>query len=220
MKLRFFTILLICLATLNFFGCATQPYVLKPPERIRTGGIYHKVMPGETLWRISKLYNVDLDEIVSVNKLPNAAKIERGQMIFIPGAVSEMRIELAKASPTDTNFAWPIDGKVITYFGERFNDRLSKGLNIQFRDKKDVLASRSGRVSFADFLKGYGKTVIIEHPDGLSTVYAYNSQIFVKPKDSVNQGMVIGRCDTQDSSYLHFEVRRGSRPQNPLHYLP
>lgn len=208
--LIFFTLL-----TISFIGCATQAPVTKPAQPLMTGGIYHKVMAGETLWRISQIYNVDLDTLVEVNRIPNAAKIEKGQLIFIPGASSQKSIEVKKINISDTNFIWPIEGKIIAFFGERFNDRLNKGLEIQAKSKKDILASRSGRVSFADFLKGYGKTIIIEHPDGISTIYAQNLEIFVKPKDLVNQGMVIAK-----SEYLHFEIRNGAKAQNPLYYLP
>lgn len=207
---------------INVVGCATVPYVSNPSGPVMAGGIYHKVLSGETLWRISQMYNVDLDTLVNVNRIPNVAKIEKGQLIFIPGATQQKTPEVEKINLSDSNFIWPVEGKVVAYFGERFDDRLNRGLNIQIKSKREVLASRSGKVSFADFLKGYGKTVIIEHPDGISTVYANNSEIFVKPKDLVNQGMLIAKCDGDSSrkDYFHFEIRKGLKSQNPLYYLP
>ncbi len=216
--------LVLSFVILALMGCATTAqYAVAPTLPLATGGIYHKVMTGETLWRISQLYNIDLDSLVSVNRIPDAAKIEKGQMIFIPGVTLTRSTAMERSYSSDTNFIWPLEGKIVSYFGERFKGRLNKGINIQARNKKDVRASRSGRVSFADFLKGYGNTLIIDHGDGLSTVYCVNSQIFVKPKDAVTQGTVIGKCDTgssADAPSLHFEIRRGSKSQNPLYYLP
>jgi murein DD-endopeptidase MepM/ murein hydrolase activator NlpD len=216
--------LLFIFLILNLCGCATQQYMPATPEPFRTGGIYHKVLPGETLWRISQDYNIDLDVLVNVNRIPNAAKIEKGQMIFIPGATSAKSVEPEKTYSAEFNFIWPAQGKIIAYFGERFNDRLNKGLNIQMKGEAEILSSRSGRVSFAGFLKGYGRTLIIDHGDGFSTVYANNSQVLLKAKDFVSQGMVVARSQPDARkgavSYLHFEIRRGSKPQNPLYYLP
>jgi len=77
-------------------------------------------------------------------------------------------------------------------------------------------------VAFAGSLVGYGKTIIIEHREGVSTVYCGNSSVAVKTGDTVKQGMTIakaGQTPRQDGSNLHFEIRRKNKPQNPLYYL-
>ncbi|MDP2938877.1 MAG: peptidoglycan DD-metalloendopeptidase family protein [Candidatus Omnitrophota bacterium] len=208
---------------LNLTGCATQNYTVTPTQAFITQGLYHKVLPGETLWRISQIYNIDLEELVSVNKIPDAAKIEKGQMIFIPGKKATSIIEPEKVFPSESNFIWPSKGKVIAYFDQLFQDRLNKGINIQIKPNEEIVSSRAGKVVFADSLKGYNQTVIIEHGDGFSSVYALNSQIFAKPNDLVVQGMVIAKADavkSQQLNFLHFEIRKGSKAQNPLFYLP
>jgi murein DD-endopeptidase MepM/ murein hydrolase activator NlpD len=71
-------------------------------------------------------------------------------------------------------------------------------------------------------LKGFGKTLIIDHNDGYETVYAYNSELLIKQGDSVRQNDCIARVGSSGRAsgpMLHFEIRKGGQPQNPLSYL-
>ena len=86
-----------------------------------------------------------------------------------------------------------------------------------------VVAARSGRVSFVDqALRGYGKTVILEHSKEFSTVYARNSVILVSAGQSVKRGDPIAETGFEGkgaSPQLYFEVRRHARAEDPLKYL-
>ncbi|MDD5097794.1 MAG: M23 family metallopeptidase, partial [Candidatus Omnitrophica bacterium] len=101
---------------------------------------------------------------------------------------------------------------------------VNKGINLQGLNQTDILASRSGRVVFyVPELGNFGKTVIIDHGDGLRTVYSRVSEVFVRPGEDVQRGQVIARVGSTNkdkSVYLHFEIRKGAIPQNPLFYLP
>jgi len=205
---------------LNIFACAPGPYV-KPALPTGIPGIYHRVERGETLWRISKIYNIDLDEITKVNHIPDAATIDMGQLIFIPHRQKSQNLA-AKSSTED--FIWPVRGRVISTFGQTFNTMINKGLNIQCSRSLDIVASRSGKIVFYDDnFKDFGKTIIIDHGDGFSTVYARNSQVFIKIGDYTPKGALIakaGSTDRDKNTYLHFEIRKGHIPQNPYFYLP
>jgi len=205
---------------LNISGCVPSPYIKRavPPG---LPGIYHRVEKGQTLWRISKLYDVELEQIATINHIPDATKIESGQLIFIPHR--QRQIPTFDRYSSD-DFIWPIRGKVIATFGQTVNNMLNKGINIQPYNNLDVVAARSGRVVFYKDNFGYfGKTLIIEHNDGFSTVYARNSQVFIRVGDNVEKGAVIARVDSAGrgkNTYLHFEIRKGYTPQNPFFYLP
>ena len=67
----------------SFMGCATVPPVA-PPISAKIPGTYHRVEKSQTLWKFSKIYNVDLEELVKINHISDATSIEVGQMIFIP----------------------------------------------------------------------------------------------------------------------------------------
>lgn len=207
---------------LNFTGCATAPLV-SPPSPTGIPGIYHCVEKGQTLWRISKIYNVDLEELVRVNRIPDASSIELGRLIFIPHRQKQQTPPYKSTLFED--FIWPARGKVIASFGQNFNNMLNKGINIQTSGASDVVASRSGKVIFYTAnLKGFGKTIIIDHGDGFSTVYTRNSQVFVKVGDNVQQKTVIAKIDSSGNrdknAYLHFQIRKGHLAQNPYFYLP
>jgi len=217
-------ILIISLLFLGIAGCASAPTYTRPvaPAAQTMPGIYHRIEKGQTLWRVSRIYGVDLEELVRVNRIADAKAIEIGQQVFIPNRLKPAS-QPAKDSDSE-DFIWPVRGKVIFPFGQTYNNMLNKGINIQPYGSWEVLASRSGRVVFtADDFIGFGKTVIIEHTGGLFTVYARNSALFVKPGDNVQKGMLIAKAGASGrdrNTYLHFEVRRGAIPQNPLFYLP
>jgi len=177
-------------------------------------GIYHRVEKSQTLWRISKIYNVELDEIAKINHISDTANIEVGQLIFIPNRQKQLSVPIRYSSD---DFIWPMRGKVTTAFGQTSNNMINKGINIQPYNNLDVVAARSGRVIFYSDNFGYfGRTLIIDHGDGFSTVYARILEVFIKAGDSVQQGTIIAKT----GSYLHFEIRKGHIPQNPIFYLP
>ncbi len=220
-KTLFYAVFLFC--CFSVIGCATTPPIPPSPKpQISMPGVYHQVERGQTLWRISKMYNVDMDEIVRVNHIPDATSIEPGQRIFIPSAQQRKQQSYVETGPED--FAWPLKGRVIASFGQVYNDMVNKGLNIQKTDDQDVLASRSGKVIFYnDNFGSFGRTIIIDHGDGFSTVYARNSEVFVKAGDYVQKGAVIARINPSGrdrNPYLHFEIRKGYISQNPYFYLP
>ena len=67
-------------------GCATPP--AKPPQIAESGGIYHEVQKGQTLWGIAASYGIKADELKRLNKLPDSSKLSIGQLLYIPGKKS------------------------------------------------------------------------------------------------------------------------------------
>ncbi len=120
-------------------------------------------------------------------------------------------------------FAWPLKGQVIVPFGAKENGISSKGIVIKSTEGSLVVAAKDGRVKFVDeALRGYGKTVILEHLDGFSTVYARNSEILVKLGQGVHQGEPIakvGRAGAGSFPQLYFEIRNKSKAEDPDLYL-
>jgi len=118
---------------------------------------------------------------------------------------------------------WPLEGQVVVPFGGREENISVKGIVIQAAEGARVVAAEGGRVSFVDEnLKGYGRTVIIEHGAGFATVYARNSEILVAPGQWVRQGEAIAKAGTSGRGLfpqLYFEVRRNAKAEDPLRYL-
>jgi murein DD-endopeptidase MepM/ murein hydrolase activator NlpD len=207
-------------------GCATvsKPSVSTTEEKgiAQRKGVYHKVNKGETLWRIAKTYKISPDEIIQANSIPNAASIEENQLLFIPDvdAVQSVVLPLSPGGK-DIDYAWPLKGRVVSYFDDRKGAYKNPGIDIKGNEGDIVHASREGHVVFADHLSGYGYTVILDHADGFFTVYGHNDRLLVKLGDYVFRGEKIAQLgDSGRGAFVHFEVRRGDASKNPLHYLP
>lgn len=207
-----------CLLTM--IGCATVEYAPLPQSArpLSVPGLYHRVEKGQTLWRVSKIYGVSVDEIVSSNNITDVTQIRFGQAIFIPRGERKSAPQSADNSASVEDFIWPVKGKITSNFGEKNQNIISKGITLRPYSNSNVVASASGQVVFVnENLRGYGKTIIIAHRDGIMTIYTSLSQILVKPGDYLRQGTAIAKCE---NSLFHFELRKGHIPQNPRYYLP
>ena len=115
---------------------------------------------------------------------------------------------------------WPVKGKVERLFGKSRNAANLKwnGVLIASKEGKNVKAISHGRVAYADWLRGYGMLLIVDHGDGYMTLYGYNQALYKEAGDWVEEGEVIatvGRSGGQNKSGLYFEVRVKGRPSNP-----
>jgi septal ring factor EnvC (AmiA/AmiB activator) len=120
-------------------------------------------------------------------------------------------------------FGWPLNGEVVGKFGSLQDLVLLKGVVIESKLSDHVLAAGDGKAVLVDqTLKGYGKTIIVEHSDVFSTVYAKNSEILVFPGQRVRRGDLIaraGRADRGAGSRVYFELRKNLKAEDPLLYL-
>ncbi len=118
------------------------------------------------------------------------------------------------------NFIWPVTGKIIQSFHESGND----GVNISVCSGTSVQAIEGGEIAYAgEELASYGKMVLIRHPNGFVSAYAHNSELNVIKGDKVKRGQVIaksGQSGNVKSSQLHFELRKGSTPIDPIKVMP
>ncbi|MFP4472260.1 MAG: murein hydrolase activator EnvC family protein [Candidatus Omnitrophota bacterium] len=184
-------------------------------------GVYHEVGSDQTLWRISRVYGVPLDEIIRANAIEDASLIKEGQRLLIPGAdeVIELDVMPLEDGPGAGEFVWPAAGKVVAYFGHPADSYLNKGIQIRLEKSAAVQAARPGKVVFADHLPGYGSTVIIDHQDGLSSVYARNGALLKRVGERVRRGEQIGIMPDSSNPCLYFEIRKDGVADNPLFYL-
>ena len=125
----------------------------------------------------------------------------------------------ARGDPEAIAFIWPAKGKILTAFAEP----RSKGIDIDGKLGDPVLAAAAGRVTYiGSGIPGLGKLVVIKHENGFITVYAHNRDIMVKEQQAVSRGQKIAEIGNTDSDRpkLHFQIRKGSAPVDPLRYLP
>jgi murein DD-endopeptidase MepM/ murein hydrolase activator NlpD len=117
---------------------------------------------------------------------------------------------------------WPASGTVTSGYGARWGT-VHKGLDIANATGTPIWAAAAGEVFHAGTFGGYGNAVLIDHGNGMTTLYGHQSRIAVSVGQQVSQGQVIGYIGSTGNStgpHLHFEVRIGDTPRDPAPYLP
>ena len=132
-------------------------------------------------------------------------------------------VKAAEATGALPTFRWPVRGKVITSYGAKTNGKSNDGINLAVPEGTPVKAAEDGVVAYSgNELKGYGNLVLVRHTNGYVTAYAHASELLVKRGDTIKRGQVIaksGQSGEVGSPQLHFEIRKGSTPVDPLQFL-
>jgi len=236
------------LLLLALAGCAGRPLPQQstpapsppPQDEAEARGVRHLVQPGQTLWRIARVYGVPLEEIAAANGIEDPTRLNVGQRLLIPGARRVLDVPPAPqplagvtgpSPPPRTpppkagagGWGWPLDGPLSSSFGARRRHGRHHGIDISAPPGTPVHASRAGRVTFAGDRGAYGRLVVISHPGGFSSWYGHNSSLRVRVGEQVRKGQVIarsGRTGNASGPHLHFEIRRQGRALDPLTLLP
>jgi murein DD-endopeptidase MepM/ murein hydrolase activator NlpD len=194
-------------------------------------GIFHIVGPGQGLSDIARAYGVSLKSILQANHLSGDSDLKMGQALVLPGAAylsqSDVHWIALKALADEKGFLKPTTGRFADGFGPRINPISGKkefhpGLDLAPGWRARVVAAQNGQVIFAGIRAGYGRLIILDHGNGLTTRYGHLDQILVKLRQTVIKGDLIGRVGMTGMAtgpHLHFEVRLNGQPQNPLLYL-
>ncbi len=134
--------------------------------------------------------------------------------------------EPAKATETTSalpSFRWPARGRVIAGYGAKANGKQNDGINVAVPEGTPVKAAEDGVVAYSGSeLKDYGNLVLVRHSNGYVTAYAHASELMVKRGDTIKRGQTIaksGQTGGVSSPQLHFEIRKGSSPIDPLQFL-
>ncbi|MBA5876058.1 MAG: peptidoglycan DD-metalloendopeptidase family protein [Nitrospira sp. CR1.2] len=122
---------------------------------------------------------------------------------------------------------WPTDGQVVSYFGRQkhptFNTYIQrKGIEIRAAEGSNIRSVLAGQVVYADWLKGYGLVIIMDHANGVFSLYAHASKILTTVGARIEAGEAIGETgDTgmTGENTLYFELREGAEPVDPLVWL-
>jgi septal ring factor EnvC (AmiA/AmiB activator) len=118
---------------------------------------------------------------------------------------------------------WPTTGKVRALFGRSRNAGKLKwnGVLIKASEGKDVRAVSHGRVAYADWLRGYGLLLIVDHGDGYMSLYGHNQALYKETGEWIEAGEVIatvGQSGGQQEAALYFEIRHNGKPSNPARW--
>ncbi len=199
------------------------------PDRIYPGqvlvilplrGAYHVVAEGETLEVLAKRYGVEPAVIRAfpLNHISADGSLRVGQALVIPGGARKVRLPRPSLSPA-SQFAWPIVGRITQGYSEKH-----RAIDIGGPYGAAVYAARKGRVVHVGWAPtGYGYTVILDHGNGLRSLYGHLKGEWVHVGDWVARRDIIGALGSTGNSsgpHLHFEIRKNGRRVDPLPYLP
>lgn len=205
-------------------------------------GVTHVVRRGETVYRIARAYGVAPDDLLEVNGIADPRQVAVGTELFVPGAGRVVDLDEAggPAAPApapgatsitsrepaapraDARLAWPLQGVLYGRYGVR-SGRRHDGIDLAAPEGTIIGAADAGTVIFAGEQAGYGSIMILRHAGGLVTLYAHCSELLVGEGRAVRRGEPIakvGQTGRTSGPHLHFEVREGTRPRNPLLFLP
>ena len=200
----------------------------------------HVVAPGETVFRVAKAYGVSPEALAAANGIDDPRTVAAGQTLIIPepetaSTSKEPPFPLKKENPatservkrpsSDPSFRgdldWPLRGVLYARFGRKGRE-LHDGIDLAAPLGTPIKAAQSGMVIYAGEQKGYGLIAIIEHPNGLTTLYAHSRELRVRTGQKVHEGQVIatvGESGRTTGPHLHFEVRKDGVPVDPLDHL-
>ncbi|MFH0260791.1 murein hydrolase activator EnvC family protein [Vibrio barjaei] len=170
----------------------------------------------------------------TVSKIRKSISSDKTYLAELQRNETRLKAEIAKAAkrnqvPMDGlarqkgKLPWPVKGKVLHSFGTKQTGQVNwKGMVIQAKYGESIKSVYSGTVVFADYLRGYGLVVLLDHGKGDMTLYGYNQTLLKKEGDKVSAGETIalaGDTGGQSTSSLYFEIRRNSKVQNPKSWL-
>ena len=236
----------VSLADLAAENGLREPYTLQRGQTVRLPGpSVYTVRRGDNLYRIALAHGMSTEELARLNSLRQPYTIYPGQELAVrgqarsvvaqaqpasSGASAQPSAQTRRASPPPRastanapSFQWPLQGQVITPYGGAEGARID-GIRIAARLGDPVRAAADGEVVYAgNELQGYGELVLIRHENNWVTAYGLNSILRVNVGDRVTAGQHIadaGASGSETRTALHFEVRRGVSPVDPMQVLP
>ncbi|MGH2727179.1 MAG: M23 family metallopeptidase, partial [Actinomycetota bacterium] len=148
------------------------------------------------------------------------AALEREQARIL--AIIRSRQSHSTGPISKKGFIWPFRGPITSDYGPRWGG-FHTGIDINCETGDRIVAAKAGKVIAAEWGGGYGRMVIIDHGNGVSTLYAHNSALYVSEGRTVARGTRISACGETGNAtgdHLHFEVRINGDHTDPKSFLP
>lgn len=225
---------LLALLIAASWGCALER---RPPEHPRgLAGSWQVVNANDTIDSIAARAGVPAEDLLEINGLARGAELRPGQMLFVleaapaaaPGGPADppaLAVHSVAPAGGPAVLRWPL-GQERTLVGSHFgmrDGRRHEGIDLPAPVGTPVYAAADGQVAYAgNRIRGYGNMVVIRHAGDLMTVYAHNSMLLVSQGQPVRAGdriALVGQSGRATGPHLHFEVRVGQSPHDPMRFL-
>ncbi|MFC3558300.1 peptidoglycan DD-metalloendopeptidase family protein [Sphingomonas qilianensis] len=198
-----------------------EPYVLRVGMRV--------LIPGSTPGRTSmeeraSAFRLDVGDLVTGSSPAIAVTQRPAKAIASARRVLPATMPVAEPARLSGAFVWPVRGKLVGRFGPGASGQKNNGIKIAVPLDTPIKAAADGIVAYAgEEIAALGGLVILKHGDGWATVYGHASKLLVRRGQAVKRGQTIaqsGETGFAEHPEVHFEMRKGRNPVNPLLQLP
>lgn len=202
-----------------------EPYSLRAGERLLLPS--SKEVAKMTLEQRAAAFRIDIDDLVTGSEPALAPKAKPAAPTKtaakpVPPTVAVAQPSL-EPSAAPGRFIWPVTGRILRAFGPQPNGARNDGINIATERGTPIQAAADGVVAYAGTLPGFGQLVLIRHGGGWLTAYGHADALLVTRGQAVTRGQTIARAGASgsaDQPQVHFEIRDGRKPVNPIDRLP
>jgi len=199
-----------------------EPYILRTGQRLLIPS--SAASPSQSREERAAAFHIDIDDIVTGGQPALASAAKPAKPSASPKRVLPATAAVAAPPRLVGQFAWPVRGQVVRRFGAGASGERNDGIKIAVPRATPVLAAADGVVAYVGSdVPALGGLVILRHGNGWTSVYGHASQLLVQRGQAVKQGQKIalsGSTGFADRPELHFEIRQGRSPVDPLLRLP
>lgn len=201
-----------------------EPYILRVGQRLLLPSANE--VAGMSMEERASAFSIDIDDLITGGEPALAERATPAKPVSTAPRTAPLPSTeaVAAARPFSGRFDWPLTGTIKRSFGNFGSGRRNNGVNIGATMGAPIAAAADGVVAYAGTdLSAYGGLILIRHNDTWTTAYGHASELLVTRGQAVKRGQTIARAGATghvESPQLHFEIRQGAKPVDPLVYLP
>lgn len=198
-----------------------EPYILREGQRLLLPS--KKEVASMTPDQRAAAFRVDIEDLITGSEPALATREKPKPPVTTPKPVAPT-VAVAEPSRFSGRFDWPVHGTILRRFGNFSSGQRNDGINIAVERGTPITAAADGVVAYVgQDIPAYGTLILLRHGDGWISAYGYADSITVTRGQKVVRGQTIAKSGVSPYNpqpQLHFEIRDGRKPVNPLNYLP
>ena len=209
-------------ATIIQLNRLSEPYLLRINQRLLIPSAAQ--VANMSMEQRAAAFHVDIDDLITGSEPAVASAADTARPTASTRRTLPPDAAVGEPSRFAGRFAWPLTGRILTRFGSLGNGRRNDGINIAATRGAPIRAAADGIVAYVGSeIAVYGGLILIKHGQGWITAYGHADTLLVKRGQAVKRGQVIARAGETGNvseAQLHFEIRKGRAPVDPMRQLP
>jgi len=197
----------------------SEPYILRVGQRV--------VIPGDGVPSVSEraaAFRLDIDDLLTGSQPALAKSQKPAKAVASPTRTLPSSAAVSTPTVAPGRFIWPVRGTIVRRFGPGASGERNDGIKIAVPLDTPIVAAADGTVAYVgSAIPALGGLVILKHGTNVTSVYGHASQLLVKRGQAVKRGQTLalsGNSGFADRPEVHFEIRQGRTPVDPLSRLP